>query len=63
MQKVVLVMMMTLKYQPHGEFKQYKKGQPCPRYQAKDKRSPRIQYNIHHKDTIKGILLVWKTHM
>ena len=42
MQKVVLVVMTTLEYSLHGEFKQYKKGQPCPRDHAKDKRAPRI---------------------
>ena len=32
MQKVVLVAKTTLEYPPHGESKQYKKGQLWPRY-------------------------------
>ena len=56
MKRVVLVVNMTLEYPPHGDFKQYKKGQPHPRYSAKDKRTPRIQYNKHNEDIIKHIL-------
>ena len=61
--KVVLVVTMTLEYPPHGEFKQYKKGQPRARYSAKDKRSPRIQYDKRQDDIIKEILPLWKAHM
>ena len=43
--KEILVVKMTLEYPPHGESKQYKDGQPRPRYSAKDKRDPRIQYD------------------
>ena len=63
MKKEVLVMKMTLEYPPHGEFKQYKKGQPHPKYSAKDKRAPRIQYDRRHKKIIKEVLLLWKAHM
>ena len=63
MKKEVLVVNMTLEYPPHGEFKQYKKEQPRPRYQVKDKRAPRIQYDKRHKDIINYILPLWKSHM
>ena len=63
MKKVVSEVKMTLEYPPHGKFEQYKKGQPRPRYSAKDKRAPRIQYDKRQEDIIKTILPLWKAHM
>ena len=39
MKKVVLEMKMSLEYPPHGNFEQYKREQPNPKYSAK-KKSP-----------------------
>jgi hypothetical protein len=62
MKKVVLEVKMTLEYPPHGNFQQYKKGQPRPRHSVKDKRAPCIQYDKRQDDIIKEILPSWKAH-
>ena len=63
MREKVLKVKMSLEYPPHGKFEQYKKGQPHPRYSAKDKRAPLIQYEKNQENVIKGILPLWKIQM
>ena len=45
------------------KFEKYKKGQPRPKYSAKDKRAPLIQYDKNQEGVIKGLLSLWKTQM
>ena len=63
MKKRVLTVKMSLEYPPHGKFEKYKKGQPCPKYSAKDKRAPLIQCDKNQEEVIKGLLPLWKSHM
>ena len=45
MRKKVLTINMSLEYPLYRKFKKYKRGQPRPKYSAKDKRAPLIQYD------------------
>ena len=56
MRKKVLTIKISLEYPPHGKFGKYKKGQPRPKYSAKDKRAPLIQYDKNLDGVIKGLL-------
>jgi len=51
--KKVLTIKMSLEYPPHGKFEKFKKGQPRPKYSAKDKRAPLIQYDKSQEEVIK----------
>ena len=53
----------TLVYPPHSEYVPYKKGQPRPKYSAKNKRVLLVRYDKSKEQQIKNLLPLWKKHL